>query len=86
MPDVRREAVSIRAEIILITGKEKMMSAGRDMELKVIMDNLADWRRKNGVRHITVSVEGNGHGHAHGWDGNEKICITGQYGSFVDSK
>lgn len=56
--------------------------AERDMELKVILDQLAAWRNKYGVRHITVSVEGSGLGHAHGWNGAEKIYISGQYGGF----
>ena len=58
--------------------------AGRDMELKVMLDDLAKWRRKHGVRHITVSVEGDGLGHAHGWDGNEQIYVCGRYEPFTE--
>lgn len=56
--------------------------AERNMELKVILDQLAAWRNKHGVRHITVSVGRSGLGHAYGWNGTEKIYISGQYGEF----
>ena len=55
--------------------------AERDMELKVLLDQLAAWRNKHGVRHITMSVEVNGLGHAHGWNGAEKIYISSHYGA-----
>lgn len=57
---------------------------GRDMELKVILDELADWRRRHGVRHITVSVESNGLGQAHGWNGTEKIYAAGKYEPYTE--
>lgn len=52
------------------------------MELKVILDQLANWRRRHNIRHICLSIEGNGYGHGHGWDGREQVYVSGQFGAY----
>lgn len=63
------------------------MAAEREMELKVILDELADWRRKHGVRYISMQIEGDGAGNAYGWGNggdDDQIYVGGQYEPFTE--
>lgn len=59
-------------------GKE-MIAVERDAKLKDVLDQLADCCREYGIQSITATILATGSGYMYGWDGKEKVYVSGTY-------